>query len=128
MNKKIKLIIMIIFLLLGIGSTVHAYTPAGYFPQIEGSYTYYCKQKSGPLRFFSESLTTTEPTHQYRRITVNSVDNMDEYKEAIKTILENVKSSLADKVEQLGANVKAYKITSGTGTNYNGSFKSDPRK
>ena len=128
MSKKIKLIIMLFFLLLGISTTTQAYTPSGFFPQVEGSYEYFCKEKGAPLRFFSESMA--ENDSMYSRVVVlpQYIYSIEAYEEGLDKILGMVKSTVANKVEKLGANYKAYKITSGTGTNYNGSFNSDPRK
>ena len=127
MSKKIKLIIttvFILFIILGIGTSSQAYTPAGFFPQREGSYTYYCKQKGGGLRFFSGSLSSTESQKHYTPITVNDSSTMEEYRLKINEILLEVKSEVANKVEQLGAQYKAYKIPN---SNFNGNFGSEPQ-
>lgn len=128
MSKKIKLIIMLFFLLLGISTTTQAYTPSGFFPQVEGSYKYFCKQRNGPLRFFSESMAENETINSRVVVLPQYIYSIEAYEEGVDRVLGMVKSTVANKVEKLGANYKAYKITNGTGTNYNGSFSSDPRK
>lgn len=128
MSKKIKLMVMMFFLLLGISTTTQAYTPSGFFPQVQGSYEYFCKQKNGPLRFFSESMAENDSMTSRVVVLPQYIYSIEAYEEGVDRVLEMVKSTVANKVEKLGANYKAYKITSGTGTNYNGSFGSDPRK
>lgn len=140
MNKRIKLISLIILILLAFGlvttsqatsqATTEEYSPAGLFPQKVGTATYYCKQKGGALRFFVPDRDTVgygeilPKDTDYEEITdIEDTSDVTEQEKELAKELEDRKQELGELIEELGEYVRAYKIP---GSNYNGDFPDAP--